>query len=146
MSAPWTVHLYLPSRRSICDKQAQPPSPVAADEFEAAYARDDDAPMCGACLVVVSSPRGSALIALRTHPNVWPATPAEAAESMQDTTWSSVADIAEHARLEASRQTSFLDLMARISPDDLDAVVAQNRARRADRLQEARSGTARMYD
>lgn len=75
-SEPKTVHVWLPSRRSLCDRRARPArryDDLSDEEFEADITEQENAPACGSCLVLVNVLRLQAAIAYdhaegRVHP------------------------------------------------------------------------------
>jgi hypothetical protein len=87
--APKTVHIWMPDRRSLCDRR--PRSRAYEWPNDAALDAQIQAPVCGACIVIAGQIRTEAAKLVATvssgHRGIWPSTPADAYRLLGDTRW-----------------------------------------------------------
>lgn len=104
---PKTVHIWMPNRRSLCDRRARSRAPLHDemndDQFDA-FVRDEvESPVCGACIVVASHIRHEAgpLIAQAEAGSrpVFPPKATDAYRSLTDTRWALEFDSTPHEGL-----------------------------------------------
>lgn len=94
MSDPVTVHVWLPTGRSLCDRRARRRL-TKADDLDEVRKAEEAAPACGSCMLIASTIRGGAYVLYRTQPSVWPPEPLEAIRAMDGTVWEGLVDEAD---------------------------------------------------
>lgn len=142
---PKSIHLWLPSGRSLCDRRDHAQAPVQ-DDPEARYRAAMDqvtAPVCGSCMLVLGHLRYRAA-GLFSHADgqVEPSSPRAAWAAMNDTGWGrmlEISDITEHP--EADEVIAFDAVLYDLAPEmaqqatgrfqeDLEGIVAHARVAR----------------
>ena len=92
---PKVVHVWMPDRRSLCDRRARSQYPnhedLTDDQFEAVVKEQEEAPVCGACIVVALHVRTKAAVLIAESiagmRDVYPPLAADAYRSLEDTRW-----------------------------------------------------------
>ncbi|WP_188037078.1 hypothetical protein [Actinotalea sp. JY-7885] len=91
------VHVWMPDRRSLCDRRASTPGRLEEktdEEFDGWLAEQRDAPVCGSCLLLVSRLRRQASAILQQAAGrVWPERPTQAWAQLRDTRWAGEVDL-----------------------------------------------------
>jgi len=130
---PVTRHVWLPDGRSLCDRYTRPaegrvPTP---EEFDAEVASTDDAPACGACMLLVARLRTEAAAILGHAPGAWPETPSAAWSLLAGTRWAERLDVvAISVTTEADDPARFDAVESPVDRADVERVRAEWAAER----------------
>ncbi|WP_146086908.1 MULTISPECIES: hypothetical protein [unclassified Rathayibacter] len=87
MTSPKTVHVWLPSGRSLCDLHDLPDEPRGENEIRAARAENAAAPACGSCAVLIAALYQDVRRDVAARDAVWPAKIEQAITRLQGTGW-----------------------------------------------------------
>jgi hypothetical protein len=77
MAEPKILHAWLPNRRSLCDRRSRPPAnpdDLTIEERLKDFDEQINAPVCGACIVVLDYLRGDLAMFVAARGQVWPRT------------------------------------------------------------------------
>ena len=96
-SEPRVGHIWMPDRRTLCDRRAAIPTDLASmddDTFEAWMTEQQQAPACGPCILLASRIRRMAGVLLaESRGKVHPPNPSEAWCQLRDTRWAADIDL-----------------------------------------------------
>ena len=97
MNEPKALHIWLPDRRSLCDRRAVSTANIESmsdEQFEVYVAEQEGAPVCGPCLLLAGRIRrqGSALLK-KASGRVYPTKPSLAWAQLRDTRWATMVDL-----------------------------------------------------
>lgn len=89
MADPKTIHIWMPDRRSLCDRRAQPrfSNSDTQEQVLADLKMASVAPVCGACAIVMFELRWQMAVLSQQQPQFWPPTVKKAAASLKGTRW-----------------------------------------------------------